>query len=178
MQHYSIELHCHRFAAWAASRAASTKVCRFAVIKGIRALEACGFSEHFTHDKLPPASETDSKHQEWRETICNRDDIRIEGMTHGVAAKLINIYMKTRFVCGGFAEDERVKALHPPIDRLLLNSMAQNNFGGASELWMHYRNIGWSNFNDEQYTAVINKIRESCHGTPLWKIEYFWQGHQ
>jgi hypothetical protein len=43
--------------------------------------------------------------------------------THGIAAKLVNVYLKSVFVCGGRHDHPRVRALHPPIDSLLLDAL-------------------------------------------------------
>jgi hypothetical protein len=120
-----LEEHKHRFAAWAASRAESTsKTARFSVEKGEHVLEAIGLNRDLAHpDQLPSSSEIDVAHRQWR-----RKAIKVAGrlelpFTHGVAAKLINIYCKSRFVCGGFHEDPSVAALHPPVDSLLLDTL-------------------------------------------------------
>ena len=99
--------------------------------------------------------------------------------THGIAAKLINGYLKDRFVCGGYHEHERVKCLHPPIDALLLGALAEENVGGHAQQWREFRDQRWSKFDSAMYQAVINLIRESLPaGEPLWKIEQYWRGHQ
>jgi len=46
---YTIDEHKHRFAAWAASRAASVKGCRFSVEQGKKLLEAAGM-QHLISD--------------------------------------------------------------------------------------------------------------------------------
>ena len=99
-------------------------------------------------------------------------------LTDGAAAKLINVYLKGRFVCGGFATHPKVAALHPPIDKLLLDEMARRDFAEDARLWRRASRIGWSNFDRHQYQAVIDGIRAGLNGQPMWMIEQFWQGHQ
>src|SRR5262245_8143972 len=127
---YGIEEHAHRYAAWAASRGASVVGHRFSVDRGRSLLEECGFSAAYCRpDQLPPPSAIDREHRQWRETIIR--STRAGGaFTHGVAAKIINLYLKGRFVCGGHAGHERVDALHPPIDSVLLTTLADLNVGG------------------------------------------------
>jgi hypothetical protein len=104
----------------------------------------------------------------------------IEGwvVTHGVAAKLINVYLKSRFVCGGFADNPKVQALHPPIDRLLLEELAREDFGGKRKFWAQVNQCGWSKFDSTTYENVIQEIRNSLNAGPMWEIERFWKGHQ
>jgi hypothetical protein len=54
-------------------------------------------------------------------------------ITHGVAVKLINIYLKSLLVCGGYDSHEKVKALHPSIDSILLTELAERDIGGLRE---------------------------------------------
>lgn len=99
--------------------------------------------------------------------------------THGVAAKLINCYLKVRFVCGGHHADERVQMLHPPIDEVLLKELAAMNFGGNAASWRKFRQARWSKFDSETYESVVELIRSSLPpNEPLWKIEEYWRGHQ
>lgn len=99
-------------------------------------------------------------------------------MTHGVAAKIINLYLKARFVCGGYHAHERVQALHPPIDSLLLKHLSELNVGGYAESWKQTARKRWSKFESEDYEQVVALIRESLRGAPLWMIEEHWRGNR
>lgn len=177
---YDIEEHRHRLAAWAASTAASASpVCRFTVEQGVGILEACGLDASFSSpERLPSPVYLDLKHKKWRQAAIKAAVKRKLSFTHGVAAKLINVYLKVRFVCGGHHLDERVKALHPPIDSVLLARLAESNFGGHGEEWRKFAGWRWSKFTFRQYQEVIDLIRESLQGQPLWMIEQHWDGHQ
>ena len=198
---YSIEEHKHRFACWAASRAASaSSVCRFRVEEGVKILEGCGFKENkfgfnpYTMeevDELPEPKEFDRWHQEWCERAVNLDKdkkVKVAGeLTYGVAAKLINCYLKARFVCGSAHEDEKVKeivkAIHPPIDSILLKSLVKNSPKFKKFYEEELKSKAWSNFEEGDYTSVINKIKEinldeNGSEMPLWKIEYHWKGYR
>ena len=99
--------------------------------------------------------------------------------THGVAAKLINIYFKSAFVCGGYHNHHRVKKLHPPIDGLLLDGLKENNVGGRRDRWDLYSKKRWSNFDCDTYESVIADIRASLSADQgLWLIEKYWPGYQ
>lgn len=99
--------------------------------------------------------------------------------THGVAAKLINVYQKACFVCGGQDTDPRVQALHPPIDGLLLKELYRKNVGELRQEWSKARTIRWSKFTTDEYQNVITSIRSALgKNVPLWHIEKHWRGYQ
>ena len=176
---YSIEEHQHRLAAWAASRASSVKGRRFKVHEGVIILDACGFNAALSSPEHLPLPETiDLAHEDWRKAVIEEASKRRLDFTHGVAAKLINCYLKVRFVCAGQHEHDRVKALHPPIDAVLLEKLAELNFCGFGKQWQKFHTSRWSKFDSETYQSVINLIRGSIPGQPLWKIEEYWEGHQ
>src|SRR4051812_44966887 len=101
---YSINEHKHRLAAWAAATAArASSLCRFNVQKAVEILESAGFDEGFaTPEMLPAPGRIDAKHRAWRERVIREARQRKIKFTHGVAAKLINVYLKVRFVVGGY----------------------------------------------------------------------------
>lgn len=182
---YGIEEHAHLFAAWAASRAASVKGCRFTVKRGRDILEACGFNPQQPSklEHLPEDSAIDIQHREWRKLACASAKKLAEKndtykFTHGVAAKLINVYLKTRFVCGGYHDDPKVKALHPPIDKLLLEELARQNIGEHRKEWKSASNKGWSRMTSCEYEKLIDLIKNALSKKPLWMIEEHWKGNQ
>lgn len=178
---YTIEAHNHRLAAWAAATAASaSKLCRFKVTVGAGVLEGCGFGPAFCSPaQLPSPHELDQKHEEWRVAIIKAAANQGLDFTHGVAAKLINCYLKVRFICGGHHEHERVRCLHPPIDEVLLLARARQNVGGFRKEWRKFRHHRWSKFDSATYQAVIDHVRKSLPpGEALWQIEEYWEGHQ
>ena len=177
---YTIDDHKHRFAAWAASRAASIKGYRFKVKQGKSILEAAGIQGLIsTPDNLPLPQDFDGTHREWREKVILAARNENLSFSHGVAAKLINIYLKTIFICGGAHTHVRVKAIHPPIDGVLLKKLARENVGGLKEFWDETILIGWSTFNSDQYEEVIKNIRFVLgNNAPLWEIEKYWKGYQ
>lgn len=176
---YQIGIHQHRFAAWAASRAASVKGCRFSVEKGRTVLEACGFNAAFSSPaKLPAAVKTDAQHRRWRAKAIRAAGSLGLSFTHGVAAKLINIYLKCRFVCGGHYKHPRVCRLHPPIDDVLLRRLARLDIGGFASHWRHARGKRWSKFSQQDYESVIELMRRCSKRKPLWMIEEHWAGNQ
>jgi hypothetical protein len=178
---YNIEEHHHRLAAWAASSSASASpLCRFKVSKGVAILEESGFNAEFSSpDNLPAPTDMLIQHRQWRANVIEAAANARLIFTHGIAAKLINCYLKVRFVCGGHHLDARVKELHPPIDEVLLKALAAENFGGEAKKWRKFRQSRWSKFDSETYEEVILLIRRVLpENEPLWKIEEYWEGHQ
>lgn len=179
---YTIQDHKHRFSAWAAGRAASVKDNRFTV----QMAEAILTRAKLHHlligpDALPEPHHIDPTHRNWRmDVIAAAAAVGHRGeFTHGVAAKLINVYLKAAFVCGGFETDPRVEALHPPIDELLLKQCHCDDVGELKVEWGRFRKLRWSKLGSDDYEAVIACIRQSLgEGVPLWKIEEHWRGYQ
>ena len=53
-------------------------------------------------DNLPTPDCIDLSHKEWREkAILSAKRMNLIGFGHGIAAKLINVYLKGAFVCAG-----------------------------------------------------------------------------
>lgn len=142
-------------------------------------LEAAGMNVLLENiESLPTPDKVDEEHREWRKLVMQAATAQELPFTHGVAAKLINVYLKAGFVCGGHHESQRVQSLHPPIDAVLLNELAELDVGGFRKDWKQAMKIRWSNFNSEQYEAVIQKLRVALDGEPLWMAEQYWQGYQ
>lgn len=173
---YDIIEHKHRFAAWAACRAASTaQNCRFKVEKGKQILDLVGIKQITTDpDNLPLPEKIDSFHHELRNNVIDcAERNKLHSFTHGIAAKLINVYMKVVFTCGGYHFHPKVQHFHPPVDRLLLEHCYRNNIGKK-----HQMSITWSRMNSEQYQEMIDAIRSILKGKPLWMVEQYWQGYR
>jgi hypothetical protein len=183
---YSIEEHKHRFAAWAAGSAASVNGCRFKVWQAKKILEDASLREvGKSVENLPHPEHFDKKHSGWRESVISTarkysdKNGNALSLTHGVAAKLINMYLKSIFVCSNKNEDPRIKAIHPPIDSVLLNTLYKKNIGMKKTEWLVAKKVRWSNFNSTQYQRVISTIKEVLpDGAGLWQIEEHWQGYQ
>jgi hypothetical protein len=162
---YTIDVHRHRFAAWAAGSAANVKTCRIAVEKARNLIESAELDKLLeSPNKLPPPGDIDQDHTNWREAIC--DDARRHPVslpiTHGIAAKLINVYLKAAFVCGGYHEHEHVRALHPPVDSLLLSKMSDENIDGRKD----WGKVPWSKTGFKPIPGTYRRNSSSSGGTP------------
>lgn len=177
---YSIQEHKHRFAAWAAGRAATVNGCRFKVEEGKSILENAGLKQIASSlDNLPDPNKFDQLHREWRSAVIASAKAQDKVFTHGVAAKLINIYLKSIFVCSDNPDNPKVKAIHPPIDSVLLDELYQQNIGGKRSNWQKARKIRWSKLSSDEYEEVIATIKIVLpENKGLWEIEQFWQGFQ
>ncbi|MES2255150.1 MAG: hypothetical protein V4559_08925 [Pseudomonadota bacterium] len=177
---YHINEHVHRFAAWAASRAASTSTLRFSVAKGKDIIEVARLRELSSGpDRLPQPEGMNAYHKQWRARVIEAAQSNGLVFSHGIAAKLINTYLKAALVTTAYHGDPRIGALHPPIDRVLLDGLASSGLGSKS-FWRTMRDVGWSNFSSEQYEDVIGAISKLQEETerPLWAIEEHWRGYQ
>jgi len=129
-------------------------------------------------DMLPERASFDDKHLLWRnEVIAAARNLGLI-FTHGVAGKLINVYFKTVFVCGGHASHPSVSAHHPPIDEVLLKALRDNDVANLKKEWRKAIKKRWSKFGPEDYQAVIDSIKEAVGDEPMWTIEQYWQGFQ
>lgn len=176
---YNIAEHSHRFAAWAASRAASVKGSRFTVKVGQQILQESGFSHELaTPNELPDARDFDVAHRQWRQTVIEIAKNHEMVFSHGVAAKLINVYLKSRFTCAGCHDHPKVLGIHPPIDAVLLDELRKQNVGDAAKFWKKYHSLRWSKWSSDDYESVISELRTHFEVTPLWQAEQYWSGYQ
>jgi hypothetical protein len=179
---YTIEEHKHILSTWAAATAASSVIHkRFKVKLGKKVLENLDIREVI---KEIPQLKSSEAFDAWHDKQCTQlvklAKGEIEGFGYGIAAKLLNCYLKVYFI----DQLNIFKFIHPPIDRLLLNNLARENIGGLKKtVWNKYNSKGWSNFSREDYRQVIASIKEALKHEikdekSLWKIEYYWPGHQ
>lgn len=178
---YSIEEHKHRFASWASSRGAGTSpLCRFKVSTGKLIIEEAGLKEiGKSISNLPTPDKFDSEHKVWRNKVINVAKKYDVTFTHGVASKLINLYLKSIFLCGNDIENPKIKAIHPPIDSLLLDELEIQNIGNQKAVWKMAKKAKWSKFTSDEYEQVIKAVQVSTSSDRgLWEIEQYWQGYQ
>jgi hypothetical protein len=126
----------------------------------------------------------DELHRGWRNTL---QVTSIDGMSHGVAAKLINTYLKAAVLCTVLTDcteeplRKRVSHLHPPLDSLLFQGIAEEVARADRAKW---RSLRWSTFTSKQYEDTIGEIRSLLGGqidgalVELWRIERRWPGHR
>lgn len=176
---YSIHEHAHRFAVWTAGTAARTKGNRFKVKQAKVILEGAGFDAVFLTKNLPKASIIDREHDRWRDAVIVAASQCGFKITHGIAAKLINVYLKTVFVTVKGAGEESVDGLHPPFDSLLLKGLKKaDSDTKRKKEWARLAKLGWSKWNADDYRRAVELGRQERANRPFWTIEEHWRGYQ
>src|SRR5262245_13665367 len=100
---YNLAIHQHRFAAWAAARAAQRGLAANSNII-VDALDQCCVKAVVDNRGEWPATsaEFDAKHRSWCRTVLIRlRHAGIKRATYGRAAKVIAVYLKARVVLAG-----------------------------------------------------------------------------
>ena len=211
---YSLDIHKHVLASWAASSAASQAGFRFKAKYGLQLLllaksgkktkrkdliqyikEIKTFKEQQdfndwhskTIDMMRSGGRDFNKILEGINKTKNKK-LAIENYSYGIAAKLLNVYLKV-FYLGDFGKNTFANFIHPPIDRILLKELQKESefFKFDCEPFEHTSTTGsgkipkWTQINEEEYKEIIKFIREFIHKNNLkglWRIEYAWRGHQ
>jgi len=204
---YDQAQHRHRFAAWCASTAAFRNL---KVSTGVNLIEESGLHElsgPAGWGALPDSTEKfDAWHREKRNQICtesrnhpaiqnNRNRYPNGELTHGFAAKLINVYMKVLFL-GSVQQDqlsqenkERQNLIHPPVDRMLLEELKRELRRREGEgcpraddqevqCLMENPVRNWTRLDSGQYEEIIVAFRHIANGDGLWNMEKYWKGYR
>lgn len=193
MDTYQHKEHRHRFAAWCAATAArSAPTYRFSVGDGFRIIEDSGLSSASDGwDALPEPENFDNWHRDMRLKVIDKSAEVLEDLqkfSHGVAAKLINCYLKALFLCDvapetlSPQEKNKMNSIHPPVDRLLITGLLRSEVPEIKKYAETWRSViapgvGWSRLDSDSYENVIAGLRIVTKGE-LWRSEFFWPGYQ
>lgn len=184
IENFTLEENRHKYAAWCAAKAASTKTMRFSVKCAGSWIDKTSLREISKNwDALPSPDDFDDVHREIRKTLLEASCKSNKKITHGIAAKLINIYLKTIFVVGveinykKLAPKNKLKlnAIHPPIDRLVLRKLYSAKF--TDEVGPAIKSpMSWSQLSSHDYESVVKRARQvtACQ---LWRLEALWPGY-
>lgn len=173
---YDITEHRHRFAMWAAARAAQRG---FTTVRNLRdALQATDIQEILSAPStfhISPA-QFDELHRRWCSAICsNLIDRQISKVTHGRAAKLVAIYLKAVVIMGSACDSSLGRHMHPPIDRILLQSLAASD-RITSPHKAAWRSISWTQLDQAAYEQLIGQLRSAIPANaPFWMLEEYWE---
>ena len=63
--------------------------------------------------------------------------------------------------------------VHPPIDRILLQSIAKDSEVTA-ERSRALRNTSWTKLSEAEYFDLISMLKDINGDRPFWKIEEHW----
>jgi hypothetical protein len=172
MMNYSFFLHAHRFSVWTAARAVNRDFIDTGCIQ--KAIEETNLPEKIEHvSKLVDlnSSTFDDFHKEAVNAII--EFLKMElgpnsyKATYGRAAKVVAIYIKTRYVLTD-PTSNLSKFAHPPIDSILLRNLAKEH---KNVKVGHER---WTKLDENNYFDLINRIRETVTFNYFWELERFW----
>jgi len=173
---YDLPEHRHRFAIWAAARAAQRG---FTTVESLRdALQSTDIRRFLsTPSNLEvSAAQFDALHNRWCSSICSRLKERgIAKVSYGRAAKLVAVYLKATVILGDASNSPLGRHLHPPIDRILLHSLAASERISSphKEAW---GSINWTQLGESGYRELIGQLRTVIpRGAPFWTIEEYWE---
>ena len=172
---YDSNEHAHRFAVWAASTAGRASIkCRFTVAQGKAMMESNGFTSSL---QVPIQAEFDHWHRGQRQRFIGSGQIK--NMTHGVAGKLIDVYLKARYLGSLKREEFSSDYFHPPLDDILIKGIKFGMKIGDLPRLALPKNKAWSTFSSEDYESWIKIVSKLVQvDQPLWMIETHWRGHQ
>jgi hypothetical protein len=173
---YSLDEHHHRFATWAAARAAQRGLGGGTLALLQQAIEVCGVVDAVETDSSDwTAASYDEAHAEWcRAVVDELERAGVERATFGRAAKLIAIYVKSRVILAGGHESALGCVAHPPIDEIVLKALAADPRFDAEHrrLW---RAIRWTQLDEGGYRTIIESFRaERLHEPAFWMVERYW----
>ena len=118
--------------------------------------------------------------------LLNINNKSLNNYTYGIAAKILNCYLKVFFL-ESFGNQKFADFIHPPVDAILLKALRKEDkklFNFKNSI---FTNIGiqkiptWTRINQDEYKEIIKLMKEflsSKNQNGLWKIEFFWIGHQ
>ncbi|HDS1721638.1 hypothetical protein NPS53_09010 [Pseudomonas putida] len=179
---YTIELHRHNFARWAAARAYTRGLKGGGNQLAFNLIDVSGLQSVTGPSNIEP--DVDGWLLSYMRTIFNEARRRgVDAFSFGHAQKLVNIYLKSVLVCGEHYDHELVKKLHPPLDDQLFRglkayfrkhnpalSAAATAFDNAQK-----KNSKWTSFTEADYTAHIAAIKTLMIGRPLYEAEEHWR---
>jgi hypothetical protein len=167
---YTIDIHKHNFAVWAAARAVQRHFTKTEKIRD--ALNTLNIQKEIS---LVQSGEMGAKDYDvWHSKICknlimNFKKLGIQNVTYGRAAKLIAIYIKVTVIMSN-QNCDLAKIAHPPIDRILLKNIAKKYMELNS-----LTSINWTSLSEKKYFEVIESLRNILPvESPFWKIEQYW----
>jgi hypothetical protein len=173
---YDISEHRHRFAVWAAARAAQRG---FTTVGNLRdALEATDIRQvaFAAKSRHVTAEQFDALHRRWCSAISaylrSRD---IANVTYGRSAKLVAVYLKTIVIMGENWDSPLGRHMHPPIDRTLLQRLASSDRVTLPHK-VEWRLITWTQLGESDYYRLVEQLRSAIpQDAPFWTIEESWE---
>lgn len=164
---YNFNEHRHNYAVWTAARAVQRNFTTTATIRA--AIEQTGLRAFAEDNGEYDQQSYDQYHRLWSsQLLASFDKNSIKTATYGRTAKIISIYLKTSVVLVNKGICKKSAVIHPPIDRILLQSIARNIIG-FKDLSAHK----WTIMNEEQYWLLVERLRKANFHFN-WQLEAHW----
>lgn len=173
---YDLAEHRHRFAVWAAARAAQRGFTSVTHLRG--ALEATSIRADLRVPETLALERAgfEEIHLGWCRSICTTlNGWDVQKVAFGRAAKLVAVYLKGMVLMGGDSDTPLARCMHPPLDRILLQTLARSDEISSPHKGA-WRRINWTRLDEEAYYQLIDQLRAvTPSNVPFWRIEEYWQ---
>ena len=173
---YNILSHRHRFSVWASARASQRGFTTVKILvdslEKTNLEEFCGefYKDQESKNKISQ-DKFDKMHSQWVNQIAKEINkiSDVNSVPYGRIAKLVNMYLKCMIVLI-YPENRLSKIIHPPIDRILLRSLAKISTKHKKLLL----ETNWTQLSEEDYFKLIDIFRADFINDYFWKIEENW----
>ncbi len=159
------EKYLHEYAVWTAVRASQRG---FTTTKNIKAAIDDSKLHHSTIlNQFDTEEEFDTLHRKiCKKLLANLN--HVSNVSYGRVAKILNIYLKTSIIIRWYETKDKVKYIHPPIDRVLLKNIIKE--------YPHLKiqMCNWTELSETKYFNLIDKLR-SLGLDSLWEVEKHWR---
>lgn len=173
---YDLFDHTHRFAGWAAARAAGRGF-GLSSVRMIKALPKGLIDLLRASPSSWPKSEpeVDLLHKEW----CEHIRCEWGKGSYGRAAKFLNVYLKCRLVLTRHHDTPFAQLVHPPLDRYLLRELANEVEGADGYSKALWKKAKWTILERDEYFEIIESLRKAGLARDgFWKVEYWWDPYK
>jgi hypothetical protein len=177
MSSYDYFTHRHRFAAWAAARAAQRGLGGGSVACLISALEEADAPGVVLSilPTLASSDEFDGLHRKTCRQILLALTGKCESVSYGRAAKLLAIYLKSMVIVGPQITLPIASHIHPPIDDVLLKNINRDKTL-PKQLRKQCGGVRWTQLDEQAYFDLIGQLRKHQMDLPaFWMLERYWQ---
>ena len=171
---YTIEEHSHRFAVWTAARAATRGMKGGTTQNVEKSIEVANLRSFVEIENIDTPISSFDVYKKHHDKYCEKivkcfKDIGIP-CTHGRAAKIIAIYIKTRILN---TEGHRLMNFaFPPIDSILLENLAKE-YPKLKDL----KKVKWTQLEPDEYNNIIVRLNnEWCikKQKKMWEVEQYF----
>jgi hypothetical protein len=161
---YSFEEHRHRYAVWTAARAVQRS---FTTTENIsKAINATSLRSFAESNEPVSQHQFDELHKQWCDSIMSY--LEAKDCSYGRAAKIAAIYLKTAVVLPACGIDDKSLVIHPPIDRILLQTIGEKE--GLKELLKKK----WTQLGKDDYWNLVSQLRNKFN-LFNWTLEAYWK---